>query len=208
MGIFDLFRQIESGPGSGLQGKLTWLVVGLGNIGLEYENTRHNADFMAVEQLAQTCSGDFRQMKFRSDCGEAMVGGVRCLLMKPTTYMNLSGQAVQEAMRFYKLPPERLIVLSDDISLPVGKMRIRTKGSAGGHNGLKDIILKLSSDNFPRIKFGVGAKPNPEYDLADWVLGQFTEAEGKALYPLLQNTAEACTLIMQGKPEEAMSRFN
>ena len=117
-------------------------------------------------------------------------------------------QAVQEAMRFYKLPPERLIVLSDDISLPVGKMRIRTKGSAGGHNGLKDIILKLSSDNFPRIKFGVGAKPNPEYDLADWVLGQFTEAEGKALYPLLQNTAEACTLIMQGKPEEAMSRFN
>ena len=128
--------------------------------------------------------------------------------MKPATYMNLSGQAVQEAMRFYKLPPERLIVLSDDISLPVGKMRIRTKGSAGGHNGLKDIILKLGSDNFPRIKFGVGAKPNPEYDLADWVLGQFTEVEGKALYPLLQNTAEACTLIMQGKPEEAMSRFN
>ena len=122
--------------------------------------------------------------------------------------MNLSGQAVQEAMQFYKLPPERLIVLSDDISLPVGKMRIRTKGSAGGHNGLKDIILKLGSDQFPRIKFGVGEKPNPEYDLADWVLGQFTEVEGKTLYPLLQNTAEACTLIMQGKPEEAMSRFN
>ena len=132
MGIFDLFRQIESGSGSGLQGKLTWLVVGLGNIGLEYENTRHNAGFMAVEQLAQTCGGDFRQMKFRSDCGEAMVGGVRCLLMKPTTYMNNSGEAVAAAANFYKIPPERILVTFDDVSLPVGKLRLRPGGSAGG----------------------------------------------------------------------------
>ena len=162
----------------------------------------------ALDVLAKDCGAAVERSRFHAMTGEAMLDGRHILLMKPATYMNLSGQAVQEAMRFYKLPPERLIVLSDDISLPVGKMRIRTKGSAGGHNGLKDIILKLGSDNFPRIKFGVGAKPNPEYDLADWVLGQFTEAEGKALYPLLQNTAEACTLIMQGKPEEAMSRFN
>ena len=189
-------------------GPAEWLVVGLGNPGPKYEWTRHNVGFLVIDQLADRENLPVQRLKHKALTNTALIGGKPVLLMKPTTYMNLSGQAVQEAMRFYKLPPERLIVLSDDISLPVGKMRIRTKGSAGGHNGLKDIILKLSSDNFPRIKFGVGAKPNPEYDLADWVLGQFTEAEGKALYPLLQNTAEACTLIMQGKPEEAMSRFN
>ena len=165
-----------------VHGPVEFIICGLGNPGSKYGNTRHNIGFCALDVLATDCGAAVERSRFH-----AMTG---------------------EAMRFYKLPPERLIVLSDDISLPVGKMRIRTKGSAGGHNGLKDIILKLGSDNFPRIKFGVGAKPNPEYDLADWVLGQCTEAEGKALYPLLQNTAEACTLIMQGKPEEAMSRFN
>ena len=187
---------------------LDWIVVFLGNPGDKYENTRHNVGFMTADALGEKLNKPIQRLKFKALTNVVEYGGCRVLLMKPTTYMNLSGQAVQEAMQFYKLPPEHLIVLSDDISLPVGKMRIRTKGSAGGHNGLKDIILKLGSDQFPRIKFGVGEKPNPEYDLADWVLGQFTEAEGKTLYPLLQNTAEACTLIMQGKPEEAMSRFN
>ena len=208
MGIFDLFRQIESGSGSGLQGKLTWLVVGLGNIGLEYENTRHNAGFMAVEQLAQTCGGDFRQMKFRSDCGEAMVGGVRCLLMKPTTYMNNSGEAVVEALNFYKLTTEQLLVLYDDISLDVGKMRIRGKGSAGGHNGIKSIIYLTGSDVFPRIKMGVGQKPNKDYDLADWVLGHFPKEQGEALEQVFDNAAAAAELIVNGKITDAMNKYN
>jgi len=208
MGIFDLFRQIESGSGSGLQGKLTWLVVGLGNIGLEYENTRHNAGFMAVEQLAQTCGGDFRQMKFRSDCGEAMVGGVRCLLMKPTTYMNNSGEAVAAAANFYKIPPEHVLVMYDDISLAPGKLRIRRKGSAGGHNGIKSIIALLGTEEFPRIRVGVGAKPTPQYDLADWVLSKFTPEEQAALQPALEQAAEAASLIVQDKMDQAMNRFS
>ena len=162
---------------------------------------------MIADNLAKNLENSFTTNRLAM-VSEMRFKGRTLVVIKPTTYMNLSGQAVQEALRFYKLPPERLIVLSDDISLPVGKMRIRTKGSAGGHNGLKDIILRLDSEGFPRIRFGVGQKPSPEYDLADWVLSQFTEAEGKTLLPLLRNTAEACTLLMQGKPEEAMSRFN
>ena len=208
MGIFDLFRQIESGSGSGLQGKLTWLVVGLGNIGLEYENTRHNAGFMAVEQLAQTCGGDFRQMKFRSDCGEAMVGGVRCLLMKPTTYMNLSGEAVGEAARFYKIPPDRVLVISDDVSLPQGKLRVRRNGSAGGHNGLKNIIAHLGTDQFPRIKVGVGGKPHPDSDMADWVLSKFTGPDRQAMEAAIARAADAVTCLLSQGVDQAMARYN
>ena len=208
MGIFDLFRQIESGSGSGLQGKLTWLVVGLGNIGLEYENTRHNAGFMAVEQLAQTCGGDFRQMKFRSDCGEAMVGGVRCLLMKPTTYMNLSGEAVGEAARFYKIPPDRVLVISDDVSLPQGKLRVRRNGSAGGHNGLKNIIAHLGTDQFPRIKVGVGGKPHPDSDMADWGLSKFTGPDRQAMEAAIARAADAVTCLLSQGVDQAMARYN
>ena len=197
MGFFK--KKQPAAPSGPVYGPVEYVICGLGNPGSKYGNTRHNIGFCALDVLAKDCGAAVERSRFHAMTGEAMLDGRHVLLMKPATYMNLSGQAVQEAMQFYKLPPERL---------PVGKMRIRTKGSAGGHNGLKDIILKLGSDQFPRIKFGVGEKPNPEYDLADWVLGQFTEVEGKTLYPLLQNTAEACTLIMQGKPEEAMSRFN
>lgn len=207
MGFFKK-KTAAAAPIAPVYGPVEFVICGLGNPGSKYGNTRHNIGYCALDVLAGDCGAAVERSRFHAMTGEAMLDGKHILLMKPTTYMNLSGQAVQEAMKFYKLPPERLIVLSDDVSLPVGKMRIRTKGSAGGHNGLKDIILKLGSDSFPRIKFGVGEKPNPEYDLADWVLGQFSEAEGKTLYPLLKNTAEACTLIMRGRPEEAMSRFN
>ena len=204
--IWDLFKQI--GKKEEPSGPPEFIIAGLGNPGTQYDRTRHNTGFMALDRVAEESHIKIDRLKFKSYTALGELGGHRVFFMKPCTYMNLSGEAVCAAMEFYKIPIDHVIVVFDDTTLPLGKMRIRTKGSAGGHNGLKDIILKLGSDNFPRIKFGVGAKPNPEYDLADWVLGQFTEAEGKTLYPLLQNTAEACTLIMQGKPEEAMSRFN
>ena len=172
MGFFKK-KTAAPAPAAPVYGPVEFVICGLGNPGSKYGNTRHNIGYCALDVLAGDCGAAVERSRFHAMTGEAMLDGKHILLMKPTTYMNLSGQAVQEAMKFYKLPPERLIVLSDDVSLPVGKMRIRTKGSAGGHNGLKDIILKLGSDSFPRIKFGVGEKPNPEYDLADWVLGQF-----------------------------------
>ena len=174
MSIFDLFAQISKETPHA--GPIQRLVVGLGNPGLEYARTRHNAGFLAVDTLAKQANASLQQMKFRADCGEAMLGGVRCLLMKPVTYMNNSGEAVAAAAEFYKLKPEQVLVLYDDISLPPGKLRIRRKGSAGGHNGIKSIIALLGSDEFPRIKIGVGAKPNPAYDLADSVLSIFQEA--------------------------------
>ena len=190
MGIFDLFKQIESGSAGNLHGRLTWIVAGLGNPGLEYENTRHNAGFLTMEELAKQCGAKLDQMKFKSDCGEAMLGEVRCLLMKPTTYMNLSGDAIAAAANFYKIPPEQVLVIYDDISLPPGKLRLRRKGSAGGHNGIKSIIAQLGTEEFPRIRVGVGAKPNPQYDLADWVLSKFSEEDMKALQPALEHAAD------------------
>ena len=194
MGFFK--KKEPAAVSAPVYGPVEFVICGLGNPGSKYGNTRHNIGFCALDVLAKDCGAAVERSRFHAMTGEAMLDGRHVLLMKPTTYMNLSGQAVQEAMKFYKLPPERLIVLSDDISLPVGKMRIRTKGSAGGHNGLKDIILKLGSDQFPRIKFGVGAQPKPEYELADWELGQFTEGNGKILYPLLRNTGEGGSLII------------
>ncbi|MFR4476465.1 MAG: aminoacyl-tRNA hydrolase [Ruminococcus callidus] len=198
MGIFDLFKQIESGSAGNLHGKLTWIVAGLGNPGLEYENTRHNAGFLTMEELAKQCGAKLDQMKFKSDCGEAMLGEVRCLLMKPTTYMNLSGDAIAAAANFYKIPPEQVLVIYDDISLPPGKLRLRRKGSAGGHNGIKSIIAQLGTEEFPRIRVGVGAKPNPQYDLADWVLSKFSEEDMKALQPALEHAADAAKKIVSG----------
>lgn len=149
-----------------------------------------------------------QQMKFRADCGEAMLGGVRCLLMKPVTYMNNSGEAVAAAAEFYKLKPEQVLVLYDDISLPPGKLRIRRKGSAGGHNGIKSIIALLGSDEFPRIKIGVGAKPNPAYDLADWVLSKFQEAEWQEMEQAFAHAADAATLIVQDQMDRAMNLYS
>lgn len=206
MSIFDLFAQISKETPHA--GPIQRLVVGLGNPGLEYARTRHNAGFLAVDTLAKQANASLQQMKFRADCGEAMLGGVRCLLMKPVTYMNNSGEAVAAAAEFYKLKPEQVLVLYDDISLPPGKLRIRRKGSAGGHNGIKSIIALLGSDEFPRIKIGVGAKPNPAYDLADWVLSKFQEAEWKEMEQAFAHAADAATLIVQDQMDRAMNLYS
>lgn len=208
MGIFDLFKQIESGSAGNLHGKLTWIVAGLGNPGLEYENTRHNAGFLTMDELAKQCGVKLDQMKFKSDCGEAMLGEVRCLLMKPTTYMNLSGDAIAAAANFYKIPPEQVLVIYDYISLPPGKLRLRRKGSAGGHNGIKSIIAQLGTEEFPRIRVGVGAKPNPQYDLADWVLSKFSEEDMTALQPALEHAADAAKKIVSGDMNGAMNLYS
>lgn len=208
MGIFDLFKQIESGSAGNLHGKLTWIVAGLGNPGLEYENTRHNAGFLTMDELAKQCGVKLDQMKFKSDCGEAMLGDVRCLLMKPTTYMNLSGDAIAAAANFYKIPPEQVLVIYDDISLPPGKLRLRRKGSAGGHNGIKSIIAQLGTEEFPRIRVGVGAKPNPQYDLADWVLSKFSEEDMTVLQPALEHAADAAKKIVSGDMNGAMNLYS
>ena len=208
MGIFDLFKQIESGSAGNLHGKLTWIVAGLGNPGLEYENTRHNAGFLTMDELAKQCGAKLDQMKFKSDCGEAMLGDVRCLLMKPTTYMNLSGDAIAAAANFYKIPPEQVLVIYDDISLPPGKLRLRRKGSAGGHNGIKSIIAQLGTEEFPRIRVGVGAKPNPQYDLADWVLSKFSEEDMTVLQPALEHAADAAKKIVSGDMNGAMNLYS
>ena len=189
-------------------GPVAWLLVGLGNPGPEYENTRHNAGFMAVEELARQMDCKIDRLKYKSLCGDGMLQGERVLLMKPSTFMNRSGQAVTEAMRFYKIPPERVLVFSDDISLEPGRLRVRRSGSDGGHNGLKDIIYLTGSDQFPRVRIGVGAKPRPDYDLAKWVLGHFSQEEYQKLTQALERAADAAGLIVQGQIGEAMNRYN
>ena len=185
-----------------------YLVVGLGNPGSQYEATRHNVGFRAVDALAKEAGVKIDRAKFQALTAQATVGGVRVLLMKPQTYMNLSGVAVKQAADFYKVPPERVLVLFDDIDLDVGRLRIRRNGSSGGHNGIKSIISSLGSQEFPRIKIGVGAKPHPDYDLADWVLSRFTLAEQKLLDPAIEHAAEAVPVIFTQGIERASSQFN
>lgn len=185
-----------------------YLIVGLGNPGKKYEFTRHNAGFLFTEILCDKYNFKINKLKHRALEGDVRINSRRCLVMRPQTYMNLSGEAVKEACDYYKIPPEKVIVISDDISLPVGKLRIRRSGSAGGHNGLKSIIACLGTDNFPRIKIGVGAKPNPEYDLADWVLSSFSKEEGKLLREAVDKACEAVGYMVDGDIEQAMSRFN
>ncbi len=187
---------------------IEYLIVGLGNPDRKYENTRHNAGYMALDYIADELSVRVNRIKFKSFVGEGKIGDHRVLLMKPTTYMNLSGQAVTEAMNFYKIPAENVVVLLDDINLDVGKMRIRLKGSDGGQNGMKNIIYLSGSDKFPRIKIGIGHKPNPDYDLAAWVLSKFSKDELKALENVHKNCLEAVGLILDGKPDRAMNLFN
>ena len=191
-----------------VHGPVEFIICGLGNPGSKYGNTRHNIGFCALDVLAKDCGAAVERSRFHAMTGEAMLDGRHILLMKPATYMNLSGQAVQEAMRFYKLPPERLIVLSDDISLPVGKMRIRRKGSDGGHNGIKSIIYLTGSDQYPRIKVGVGKKPRPDYDLAAWVLGHFSDEDLKALQPVFDHCYDAVREMLKGNIDRAMNLFN
>lgn len=205
--IFDIFKQIETKRAEPT-GSVEWLIVGLGNPGKEYENTRHNAGFITLNKLADRCGVKVNKSKFKALVAETTLSGKRVLLMLPQTFMNLSGEAVQAAASFYKLAPDHIIVLSDDISLDAGKMRIRRKGSHGGHNGLKSISAQISSSDYPRIKLGVGQKPHPDYDLASWVLSHFTSDERKALETAAEHAADACSMIIMGKTEEAMNRYN
>ena len=201
--IFDLFRKIErkeEAPAS-----ISHIIVGLGNPGAEYENTRHNAGFAVINDLAARYGVRIDRARFRALTGECTIEGKRVLLLKPQTYMNLSGEAVGEAAAFYKIPPEHVIVLCDDISFEPGRLRIRRKGSAGGHNGLKSIISHLDSDAFVRFRLGVGQKPSPEYDLAAWVLGKFSAAEREALATASKSCADAIALWLAGKEEKALS---
>ena len=199
-----MFNKKEKFSGSGLD----YIVVGLGNPGREYENTRHNCGFDAIDKIADKYGCDMKKLRFKSLTGECRISGSKCLLMKPSTFMNLSGQAVVQAMNFYKVEPERVIVIFDDISLDVGKMRIRQKGSDGGHNGMKNIIYLCGSDKFPRIKLGVGKKPHPEYDLKDWVLGKFSQSDRKLIEEVLDNTVEAVELMVADRTSDAMQKFN
>jgi PTH1 family peptidyl-tRNA hydrolase len=185
-----------------------YIIVGLGNPGRQYENTRHNAGFFVLDTLADKLNVKIDRIKFKGLTCTTVLNGKGVLLLKPSTYMNLSGESVREAMQFYKIPPERVIVVLDDISLEPGKLRIRRKGSDGGQNGMKNIIYLTGKDTFPRIKMGIGAKPNPGWNLADWVLSKFSQSEGEALEQAADNACAALSLMVQGKEQEAMNKFN
>lgn len=205
MNIFDLFKKIEKKEDSV---PVTHIIVGLGNPGKEYELTRHNAGFIAIDHLCINHGGECQRAKFKALVGEMKIGGKRVLLMKPQTYMNNSGEAIIEAVNFYKIPPENVIVISDDITLDVGRMRIRKNGSAGGHNGLKSIISHLGTDNFPRLRIGVGQKPTPEYPLVEWVLAKFPKADEAPLKKLLENVLGALEKMVNGDIDGAMCDYN
>lgn len=189
-------------------GSVDFIVAGLGNPGKQYEATRHNAGFIALEALAEKLDADVRRIKFKSYCGDAVIGDKRVLLMMPQTFMNNSGEAVREAMQFYKLSPEQVLVMMDDISLPVGTIRIRRKGSDGGQKGMRSIITLTGSDQFPRVKLGVGEKPHPDYDLAAWVLSKFAKEEQPLMVDAARRAADAACLIVQGETEQAMNQFS
>lgn len=188
--------------------KQSWLIVGLGNPGREYERTRHNTGFRAIDLLAQTLGCKIDKAKFQGLYGQTVYNGTKLFLLKPQTYMNLSGRAVLQLSAYYSIPPERIIVLFDDISLEPGRLRVRGDGSAGGHNGIKSIIAELGSQNFPRVKIGAGAKPNPEFDLAAWVLSTFSAKEEKDLSFALENAGQAALLIIDQGVPQAANRFN
>ncbi len=203
--IFDLFKSIEKKTETR---PVTHVVAGLGNPGDKYANTRHNAGFIAIDYIAKKLGVGIDRVKFHALVGECELGGKRVLLMKPQTFMNSSGVAVGEAAAFYKIPPENVIILHDEISFDAGMIRIRRKGSAGGHNGLKSIIEHLSSEAFPRIKIGVGQKPSLDYDLVDWVLGKFPKDALSAIEGRLDDVASATELMVRGEIDLAMNRFS
>ena len=200
--LFDKIKKTEK-----VSGPPEYIIVGLGNPGKDYEKTRHNTGFMALDLISEKIGTHIDRLKFKALTTVSEIGGHQVLLMKPQTFMNLSGEAVFAAMDFYKIPLEKVIVVYDDTTLDVGKMRIRKKGSAGGHNGIKSIIALCSGDTFPRIKIGIGKKPEG-WDLADWVLGKYSEDDLKTLQGMYENSFEAAKLIMEGKTEEAMGKFN
>ncbi|MBO5943779.1 MAG: aminoacyl-tRNA hydrolase [Clostridia bacterium] len=202
--MFDRFRKKTYAS----VGTPEFIVVGLGNPDRKYTLTRHNSGFLCVDMLSEKLNFRVDKLKFKSLIADATIGGHRCIVMKPQTYMNNSGEAVRECANFYKIKPENIIVIYDDISLDVGKLRIRRKGTDGGHNGIKSIIYHLNSDQFPRIKVGCGKKPHPDYNLADWVLSEFKKDEQKALEPALENACKAIELLLDNQIDKAMNLYN
>lgn len=189
-------------------GPVSWLVVFLGNPGAKYERTRHNAGFMVSHLIEKATGIKINRLKYKALTGVGSFGGDKVFFMKPQTYMNLSGDPVRAVMKFYNLPLERVIVLSDDVSLPVGKIRVRRSGTAGGHNGLKDIIAKCSGDGFPRIKIGVGSPTHPDFDMADWVLSVFSAKEIEQIGEALQRAVDAIEVIIRTDVDNAMNNYN
>ncbi len=206
--IFDIFKKIETERNDKALAPITHLVVGLGNPGDKYFYTRHNAGFLAMDYISQKCGATVNKSKFKALVGEATIAGKRVLLMKPQTFMNASGEAVREAANFYKIPMENIIVLSDDVNLDVGRMRVRKSGSDGGQKGLRSIITLMSSDSFPRIRFGVGKKPHPDYDMADWVLGNLSEEDKKAIFDCFVTGYEGLEKLLAGDVDGAMQICN
>ena len=206
--VFELLKKIGMSESASPSEPPEFIIVGLGNPGDKYTNTRHNAGFMFLDWMANKCGFSINRSKYKSLCADATIAGKRVIIMKPQTFMNNSGEAVRDAAKFYKIPPENVIIVFDDISLPCGKMRIRRKGSDGGHNGMKSIIYLTGSDKYPRIKLGIGEKPHPAYELADWVLSTFKKDELKALVEACEKACDAAELMVQGNIDKAMSNFN
>ena len=203
--IFDLFKKIETKTDTT---PVSFIIAGLGNPGAQYAKTRHNVGFVAIDYIAEKLGVRIDRAKFHALVTEAKIGNVRVLLMKPETFMNNSGVAIGEAAAFYKIAPDHVIVLHDEISFEPGIIRIRRKGSAGGHNGLKSIIAHLASEDFPRVKIGVGKKPSPDYDLADWVLGKMPKDASDAVDARNEDILGAVRFITEGKIDEAMQRYS
>ncbi|RKI71817.1 aminoacyl-tRNA hydrolase [bacterium 1xD42-67] len=189
-------------------GGVSWLLVCLGNPGDKYEGTRHNVGFMVADEVAERRNAPIQRLRFKALTNILTIAGEKVLVMEPITYMNLSGEAVRPAADFYKIPPDHVLVVSDDTALPVGRLRIRTKGSAGGHNGLKSIIQHLGTDQFPRLRVGVGEKPHPDYDMADWVLGKFTGEDKKTITAAVKRAADAIECILAEGIDRGMGKFN
>ncbi len=206
--IFDIFKKIETEKETKGQAPITHLVVGLGNPGDKYFYTRHNAGFLAMDYVSRKCGAAVNRSKFHALVGEGVIAGKRVLLMKPQTLMNASGDAVSEAAAFYKIPIENIIVMSDDVNLDVGRIRVRKSGSDGGQKGLRSIITRMGSDNFPRIRFGVGKKPHPDYDMADWVLGNLSDEDKKAIFDCFEVAYSGLEKIISGDIDGAMQICN
>ncbi|MCI5538607.1 MAG: aminoacyl-tRNA hydrolase [Oscillospiraceae bacterium] len=198
-------RKKEESFSSPVFGKVEYIIAGLGNPGKQYELSRHNAGFLCIDILANRYSFKTDRIKFNALCADVMISSKRCLVMRPQTYMNLSGDAVKAAADFYKIPSDHIIIIYDDIDLPVGALRIRRKGSAGGHNGIKSIIAQLGTDEFPRLKIGVGAKPDPDYDLKDYVLGTFSKADQEILKTTMAKACDGVEIIVSGDVDKAMA---
>ena len=206
--IFELFKKISGERETAEREPVSWIIAGLGNPGRDYEITRHNAGFLCMDVLADRYGARVDRAKFRALCGEATISGRRVLLMKPMTMMNASAEAIREAAAFDKIDPAHILVLVDDTNLAVGQLRIRLRGSAGGHNGLKNIIYQLNSEDFPRLRIGVGAKPHPDMDIADWVLSRFDSDARAALLPAFDVAAEGCGIFVGGDTDRAMQLCN